>query len=342
MFRPLILAALACAAAPAQTIAGAHFHHLHLNATDPAADIQFYTTKFEAERAKFAGAIDAVWADKAWILFNKVSSPPVSDITSTIWHFGWGAEDMKATYQKQLASGTQVSDAAHRHQRHRRPAESGDGPLFLCLCRWAGSLADRAEHGESSSFRPPSPAERRSGGGGRMVRETFRREKVRKNPVRNACIATCRSGLSASFTMDDVNFIIYPVEYARTSKWPYWENRATFDSTKGHVVDHIGISVENLDDAIAKLKAAGVKVTDEPRSVMNGKIKYAFIEGPDKMRIEDYRGAGQEGVVRRKASPTFFFKQCRSKKGTDYSVPSPHNTHRPNRASVDRAVCPLF
>jgi hypothetical protein len=27
----------------------AHFHHLHLNVTDPAAAISFYTTKFDCE-----------------------------------------------------------------------------------------------------------------------------------------------------------------------------------------------------------------------------------------------------------------------------------------------------
>jgi hypothetical protein len=32
-------------------------------------------------------------------------------------------------------------------------------------------------------------------------------------------------------------------------------------------------------------------VTDEPKSVAGGKVKYAFIEGPDKMRIEIIEGA---------------------------------------------------
>jgi predicted enzyme related to lactoylglutathione lyase len=95
---------------------------------------------------------------------------------------------------------------------------------------------------------------------------------------------------SASFNMDNVNVIIYPMEYAITSKMPGWENRKTFESTKGHVVDHIGISVDNLEDAIAKLKAEGVKVTDEIRSLAGGKIKFAFIEGPDKLRIEVIEG----------------------------------------------------
>src|ERR1700724_3044144 len=85
----------------------AHFHHLHLNTTDPQAAIAFYTAKLESEKRKFAGAEDAVWARQSWLLFNKVNSAPKSEITSAIWHMGWGGgENMKETYQKQIDSGT--------------------------------------------------------------------------------------------------------------------------------------------------------------------------------------------------------------------------------------------
>src|SRR5687767_9087012 len=87
----------------------AHFHHLHLNATDPKAAIEFYTSKFDAEKARFAGLLDAVWTQKSWLLFSKVNQPPKAELTSSIWHFGWGAEDMKATYAKQLSMGTKFS-----------------------------------------------------------------------------------------------------------------------------------------------------------------------------------------------------------------------------------------
>jgi hypothetical protein len=60
----------------AQTVSDAHFHHLHLNATDPKADIEFYTTKFDAEKARFQGLVDAVWAQKSWVLFQKVATAP--------------------------------------------------------------------------------------------------------------------------------------------------------------------------------------------------------------------------------------------------------------------------
>jgi hypothetical protein len=89
--RILILLALLVPAA-AQEPPKAHFHHIHLNATDPAAAMDFYTHKF-------------YW-DKPWILFTKVKDAPPSEIVSAIWHFGWGAEDMPATYKKQIESGT--------------------------------------------------------------------------------------------------------------------------------------------------------------------------------------------------------------------------------------------
>ncbi|MGH9762823.1 MAG: VOC family protein, partial [Blastocatellia bacterium] len=91
---------------PPVPLTHAHFHHVHMNVTDPAAAIDFYTSKFDCEKRRFAGLMDAVWAQKSWILFNKVKEAPPWNLTSAIWHIGWGAEDMKATYQKQLDSGT--------------------------------------------------------------------------------------------------------------------------------------------------------------------------------------------------------------------------------------------
>ena len=72
-------------AKPQETAASApiaHFHHLHLNVTDPAAAISFYTSKFDCEKGRFAGVMDGVWAQKSWLLFNKVSSPPPWEPTS--------------------------------------------------------------------------------------------------------------------------------------------------------------------------------------------------------------------------------------------------------------------
>ncbi len=288
MFRICSAALALISLVSGQTVANAHFHHLHLNATDPAAAIEFYTTRFDAEKGKFAGLLDGVWTQKSWILFTKVSAPPKSDVTSTIWHFGWGAEDMKAAYEKQLAMGTKfqtpltdISDIGGNP--NARPGSfyyayvlGPDGALIELNT----AAHHRFGHIHLLSENPVAAAawyEKQFG------------VKARKSPDKRI-YRDVQIGPSASFNLDNVNVIIYPVEYARTDRWKSWEGRETFESTAGHVVDHIGIGVDNLDEAIAKLKAAGVTVLNEPRSAAGGRIRFAFIEGPDKMKIEVIEG----------------------------------------------------
>jgi catechol 2,3-dioxygenase-like lactoylglutathione lyase family enzyme len=263
----------------------AHFHHVHLNSTDPAAAIAFYTSKFDCEKAKFAGKIDAVWAQKSWLLFDKVSTPPKSEITSAIWHIGWGAEDIKATYQKQLDSGTKfetplsdISDIGGGK------ANSGlilfayvDGPDHE-LIELNSATHHHFGHIHLLSKDPIATGEwyiKELG----MVRRGSGPVSREPRMYRGFQI-----GPSMSLMMDNVNFIIFPMEYAKT-QWPeLWKERNDFDSTSGHVTDHLGFSVENLNQTLERLKKDGVKVTDGPYSSPGG--AHAFVEGPDHVRIE--------------------------------------------------------
>jgi len=54
-----------------------------------------------------------------------------------------------------------------------------------------------------------------------------------------------------------------------------WKDRKGFEPTRGRVVDHLAFSVNNLNQTLERLRKDGVKVTDG-----------AFIEGPDRIRIE--------------------------------------------------------
>ena len=47
-----------------------------------------------------------VWTQKSWLLFNKVKQPPPSEVVSPLFHIGWGAEDMKAEFERQIKLGT--------------------------------------------------------------------------------------------------------------------------------------------------------------------------------------------------------------------------------------------
>ena len=91
-----------------------------------------------------------------------------------------------------------------------------------------------------------------------------------KPPVREPrFIRNVQVGPSASLMMDNVNIIIFPIEYARQAM-PEWKGRKAFESPKGRVVDHVGFSVENLSESLEKLREDGVTVTDEIQSVAGG------------------------------------------------------------------------
>jgi len=281
--------------APTSSMPAAHFHHLHLNTTDPAAAINFYTSKFDCEKARFAGLIDAVWAQKSWMLFTKVSSPPPWELTSAVWHFGWGAEDMKATYEKQLASGTKfftpltdISDIGGATNVMGRffyaYVESPDHALIEL------NTANHHRFGHLHLFSADPVA------AGEWYMKYFGATRRSTNPPSREprFYRDHQIGPSMSVVADNVNIIIYPIEYSKKAYPDHWKGVKEMTSTKGRVVDHIGFSFDNLSEAVEKMRKDGVKVTDEIKSVAGGKIKYAFIEGPDKIRIELVEGHAQK------------------------------------------------
>jgi catechol 2,3-dioxygenase-like lactoylglutathione lyase family enzyme len=270
----------------------AHFHHLHLNSVDPAAAITFYTSKFDCERGRLAGLLDGVWAQKSWLLFNKVSAPPPWELTSAIWHFGWGAEDMKATYEKQLASGTKfftplsdISDLAGVPNFYYAYVDGPDHALIEL--NTAGH--HRFGHLHLFSEDPVSA--------GQWYVKYF-------GAIRRATSAPSREprfykgfqvGPSMSLMMDNVNIIIFPIQLSKQSYPDQWKNNPSgIAPTRGRVVDHVGFSVDDLPATLELLRKDGVKITDEMKSVAGGKIKYAFIEGPDQIRIELVEGQARK------------------------------------------------
>jgi catechol 2,3-dioxygenase-like lactoylglutathione lyase family enzyme len=269
----------------------AHFHHLHLNTTDPKAAIDFYTSKFDCEKAKFAGMLDAVWAQKSWLLFNKVEKAPPWELTSAIWHFGWGAEDMKATYEKQVAAGTKfftpltdISDIGGNTGAtglfYYAYVESPDKALIEI------NTARHHNFGHLHLFSADPVA-----AGEWYMKYLGAKRRSTSPPSREPRFyRNVQIGPSMSLMMDNVNIIIYPAEYPKKAYPDHWKGKTELESTKGRVVDHVGFSFANLPEAMEKLRKDGVKVTDEMRSVAGGKIKFAFIEGPDKIRIELIEG----------------------------------------------------
>jgi len=279
----------------------AHFHHVHLNTTDPAAAIAFYTSKLESEKRKFLGAADAVWSHNVWLLFTKVGAAPKSEITSGLWHIGWGGgDDMKETYRKQVESGTtfqtpltDISDQCD--------GKGGNGRFLfayvdapdhaLIELNTTPAKVTYFDHVHVLSADPIAAAD--------WYMKEFGLTRRGTTPPSRELRYRCgrQTAPAVGLLIDDVSFVIYPVGNAQAAFPEAWKGRDALESSQGHSIDHIGFSVDNLDQTLERLKKDGVKVTDEPRSALNGKIKYAFIEGPDRVRIEVLEESTQHSAV---------------------------------------------
>lgn len=267
----------------------AHFHHLHLNVTDTDKAIEFYTSHFECERARFDGKQDAVWAQKSWLLFDRVRAAPAWEPVSPIWHMGWGAEDMKAEYERQLARGTKffepltdISDLAGVPNFYYAYVEGPDRALIeLNTARHhrfghlhlfsADPVAAGVWYVEQFGARPLT----------NLQRPDAREPRLYKG---------YQVGPSASLMMDNVNIIIFPQAFAEKFYEKYWAGKQGLAPTRGRTIDHVAFSVDDLGGALRRLTAAGVKVTDAPNGIPGTSVKSAFIEGPDHIRLEVVEG----------------------------------------------------
>jgi catechol 2,3-dioxygenase-like lactoylglutathione lyase family enzyme len=279
MLRIVAASLLFAGVAPAQLV---HFHHLHFNSIDPAAAIEFYTTRFNGEKATFAGE-DAVWTGKSWLLFNKVSQPPPHEIVASIYHLGWGARDVKAAYQHQLDLGTKfetplgdLADLLGSGTPGRGYYAHVDGPDHA-LIEMNGANADNFQHIHLLSDDPVSAAgwyEKEFGiphlGPPASREARFNKQGLQVGPL-------------VFLNIDGVLFAWFPTGTAKGLYPGDWKGRTKLASNQGRVIDHFAFSVENLDETLARLKKDSVKVTDRAR-------KSAFIEGPDDTRIELVEG----------------------------------------------------
>jgi hypothetical protein len=81
---------------------------------------------------------------------------------------------------------------------------------------------------------------------------------------------------SAGVTFGEVSQVAMP-GYMRPGDRPLL-------STRGHLADHIGLSVANLDAWVSKLRGEGVKFLEQPYKL--GDTRAVMIEGPSREALE--------------------------------------------------------
>ena len=257
-----------------------HFHHAHLNSADPAAAMEFYSGHLAAEKAAFAGT-SALWTQQSWLLFNKTKQPPPHEVISALFHIGWGAEDMKAEFERQIKLGTTfqtvLTDGVELFgtgTRDRNFFMYLDGLAHLTI-EVQSAMHHNFMHVHMFSDDPVAAAAWYEKHLGLTPRSQLKTERVFRG---------IPTGPSASSQLDAVTFFWYPTSHVKALYGGEWKGRTQYASPRGRVFDHVAVSVDNLDQTLARLRDESVKVLTAPKTTAG--MRSAFIQAPDNVEVE--------------------------------------------------------
>ena len=300
-----------------------HFHHVHLNSTNPAAAAEYYTKPFaqSATKATFNG-FDAVKTGNIYLLFTKVATTPQNELTgpqTSVWHFGWNTPDSRKYNEKFRAMGLEIAqmwDAAdgklvdmssdtlpglptqeqilELRAKGVQPAREGG---FGYLRGPDGAMIENAQSGQTERFNHVH-----------MYHEHPRCAMEWYTTHLGATMPQGRGGRggaapAAPAATGDCKTTAYaPPTWPSFAKTGFVRDPAggvLFDdisisirpwpggglvTTRGKIVDHWALSTAALDTTVARLKREGVKFLEEVHPW--GNTRAAMIEGPDRIAIE--------------------------------------------------------
>jgi catechol 2,3-dioxygenase-like lactoylglutathione lyase family enzyme len=297
------------------------FHHLHLNSVDPDAAIAFYVRHFPTSTKATWGGLPALQCpNNVLVLFTRVATPPPTSPQTALWHFGWHVPDTRATLETfkrrpdltllplyttdeggevfvssdtwpstNPTPGLTRAQIAEAKAKGVQPTRKG-GFGYLrgpddALVEYAGNHpAERFNHVHMFHEDPfcaqlwyqkhldapvfagravpasMTEANCRVARGGERSWPALEREGMFRSP-------------SAAVVFGDVALPCY----MRQGETPLVGSR-------GHLYDHIALTVTDLDAWVAKLRGEGVRFLEEPYKL--GATRAVMIEGPSREAIE--------------------------------------------------------
>lgn len=309
-------AATLCGWGQAQSLPAPGFHHLHLNSVDPEAAIDFYTRQFPStEKSSFAGS-PALKSGKVWVLFNKVKTPPPTKPQTAIWHFGWHVVDAHknmAAYQqrnvKLLPLYTTDEGGSVFVSSDTWPGAGGSLGRTKAEIAEAKAKGIQPTHGAGFAYlEGPDGAVIEYQGD--MPAERFNHVHMfQKDPYcadlwyhqhLNAKLSA--AALRAGYTEATCHVAVPELSWPSLERGGMYRLPAgvTFDDvslsshiqqdnrplapTRGHLYDHIGLSVANLDAWVDKLRQEHIKFLTKTYKL--GELRAVMIEGPSREALE--------------------------------------------------------
>jgi catechol 2,3-dioxygenase-like lactoylglutathione lyase family enzyme len=270
----LVVFAISVRVIHVQTPNLAHFHHVHLNVTDPQKSAQFYQQVFGAQPVKFANLSDAMFTGRGFILMNKVNQRPRDLETTAIRHIGWAGVDGPHEFEWWKAQGVDF---------HTPLTPLGQNWFFYVY----GPDREIAEvfTGDKNHWfnHVHLSAENVTATAGWLERNLGMQFPAAAKGPRPTDPAA-RWGSSAR--IDGVSVVlIYKDHYYADSERRLPAAR-TFEPTRGTPVDHIAFSYENITPVFDRMKAAGETIV-EPIAVRPEQgFKSFMVMAPDNVLVE--------------------------------------------------------
>jgi len=321
--RIALVAALSALAARAQEppakVEPLHFHHVHLNSTNPAAAAEYYAKPFaqSATKTTFNG-LEAVKTGNIYLLFTKVATTPQNELTgpqTSIWHFGWNTPDSRKYNERFRAMGLQIAqmwDAAdgklvdmssdtlpgfptqeqilELRAKGVQPTREGG---FGYLRGPDGAMIENAQAGQTERFNHVHMYHEHP----RCAMEWYvthlgarlpqgRGGAAAPAPPTGDCKTTTYapptwpSFAKTGFVREPSGGVLFDDISISIRPWP----GGGLVGTRGKLVDHWALSTADLTATVTRLKGQGVKFLDEIHPW--GSSRAAMIEGPDRIAIE--------------------------------------------------------
>jgi catechol 2,3-dioxygenase-like lactoylglutathione lyase family enzyme len=297
------------------------FHHLHLNSVDPDRAIEFYLRHFPTSAKTTWGGLPALAApNDVLVLFTKVATPPPTSPQTALWHFGWHVPDTRASLEAFRSRpdlellplyttdeggsvfvssdswpsngptpGLTKAQIAEAKAQGVQPTRKGGfgymrGPDDA-LVEYAGNHpAERFNHVHMFQEDPfcaqlwyqthlnaPVYAGRTSRTPLMEATCTVPRGPDRSWPALE--VGGMFRSPSAAVVFGDVAL-----------PWYMRQGDQPLASSRGHLYDHIALSVRDLDAWIAKLRGEGVRFLETPYKL--GATRAVMIEGPSREALE--------------------------------------------------------
>src|SRR3954449_12917588 len=319
----VIAAALAAAAFQPAPLPAPGFHHLHLNSMNPEAAAAWYAKEFPSTSKTTWGGMTALKSpNNVLILFTKVDQPPATQPQTAFWHFGWHVTSERQTMARLRADGvtllplyTGVGDGTVNINSDTYPGTGG----VLGLTR--AQLEDARKNGVNPAggagfayVRGPDDALIEVQGD--MPAERFNHVHMYHEepfcaqlwyqqhlnvpipqgrrgapPTEARTAANCKvpRGADKTFPALDVDGMHraqhIPLVFGDVSMGGYTRQAdASLVSTRGHLADHVGLSVADLDAWVAKLRGENVRILEPVYKL--GDTRAVMIEGPSREALE--------------------------------------------------------